>query len=118
MERMSRLFAALRVVLVAMSLCLLGVAQRAEARSDPATTSCQPAHIDGFDDPAPSPAVTEERDEDPRGGGEDDLAHGTRAPIAFLPVAGPGAHLIRGPPPGPRGVTWRPRSSRGPPAQV
>ena len=41
------------------------------------------AHADGFDDPAPSPAVAEERDGDPRGGAEDHL---TRASGAGLTV--------------------------------
>ncbi len=118
MDWMSRLFAALRVVLVAMSLCLLGVASRAEARPESTTTDCQPDHADGFDYPAPSPVVAEERDEDPRGGAEDDLAHGTRAAVAWSPVAASTCHPIRGPPADLRDVTWRPRSSRGPPAQV
>lgn len=117
--RMARLLAALRVVLVAVSLCLLGVASRAEVRPTPVSaTDSQQAHADNVDYPAPSPAIAEERDEEPREGAENDVAHSARAAVTFVPVAGTGSHLIRGPPAGPRGVPWRPRSSRGPPAQV
>ena len=120
MDRMSRLLAALRVVLVAVSVCLLGAASRTEHRTDPSTSVLEAgsAHADSSGAPDPSPAVAEERDEDPRGGAEDDAADGPHGGVAWLPAPVSGIHMIRGPPPGPRGVTWRPRSSRGPPVQV
>jgi hypothetical protein len=120
MDRMSRLLAALRVVLVAVSVCLLGAASRTEHCPDPSQSELHAGHAqaDDFDFPEPSPVVAEERDEDPRGGTEDDAADGPHSGLTWLPAPATGIHMIRGPPAGPRGVTWRPRSSRGPPVQV
>ena len=121
MDRMGRLFAALRVVLVAMAVCLLGsptlvgpAASEVHDRFDAAA-----AHTWSIDAPAPEPTVAELRDEDPRGGEEDDdLAHGPRAALTPPSLMARLLRTIRGPPSAPRGVSWRPRSSRGPPAQV
>ncbi|HEY0132600.1 MAG TPA: hypothetical protein VGB85_00935 [Nannocystis sp.] len=120
MDRLSHLLATLRVVLVAVSVCLLGAASRTEHCIDRSTSELQTGHAqaDDFDFPEPSPVVAQERDEDPRGGTEDDAAHGSHGGLAWLTALATGIHMIRGPPPAPRGVTWRPRSSRGPPAQV
>lgn len=120
MDRMSRLLAALRIVLVALSVCFLGATSRTEHCSDPTTCELEArtAQADDFDLPDPSPAVAEERDEDPRGGSEDDVGHRHHTGLTWLPVCATAVHMIRGPPTGSRDITWRPRSSRGPPTQV
>jgi hypothetical protein len=116
MDRLSRLLAALRVCLVALGVCLLGretLGPVVQTAFDAAS-----AHARSADVPDP-PAVAELRDEDPRGGSEDDdLDH--RAAPALAPPAAPlrRTQPIRGPPAGSHAVPWRPRSSRGPPAQA
>ena len=51
-------------------------------------------------------------------GSEDDVGHRHHTGLTWLPVCATAVHMIRGPPTGSRDITWRPRSSRGPPTQV
>lgn len=118
MTRLRCIVALVRVLLVALCLCLLGAA-RPDTVPDVAGASIgpQPAHADSVDLPDPGAALTEERDEDPR----DSEAGDARPPMrpGFGPPSTPPRRAImaRGPPSDPR-VEGRPRSSRGPPAQV
>ncbi|MBK7825917.1 hypothetical protein [Nannocystis sp.] len=120
-----RWFAALRMLLVAACVCLLGAASRGERSGLPelaasiAELAARPAHAEAVGLPVPGPAVVEESSEDPRSAEEDDeLAHGPRPGLAILAPGIAGVHRIRGPPAALGSVTWQPRSSRGPPAQI
>jgi len=119
MDRIPRRWLALvRALLVALSLSLLGTEPIAEVMSV-TEVSAPESHAHRVEVPDPDPIFAGERDEDPREPSEDDVqAHG---PGADLVVLGPGARriqMLRGPPAPTREVTWRPRSSRGPPVQV
>ncbi len=122
MDRMSRLFAALRVALVAMTVCLLGAATRVEHGGPETITTSDAgasAHADNIDPPDPCPVVAEQRDEDPRGGvGDDGVAHGPHTSLLWHTATGPRIHPIRGPPRAVVDAPWRPRSARAPPQQV
>ena len=119
MDRTPRRWLALvRALLVALALSLMGAEPIAQVITVHEVHSPE-AHSHGVGLPDPDPVVAGERDEEPRGPSEDDeLAHG---PGAHLVVLGPCARRVqmsRGPPAPAREVTWRPRSSRGPPVQV
>lgn len=119
MDRVSRrCLAALRLLLVAVSVCLLGAAPFAERDSTRREARDPQAHAEAVGLPAPGPAVVEESDEDPRSAEDDELGHDPRPGLAL--IASVRAHVtsIRGPPT-PRGdPVWQPRSSRGPPAPI
>lgn len=112
-----RLLAAVRVLLVALSVALMGAAPSTERARATAELGPQPAHADGVADPDPSPAVAGPRDEDPRGE-DDEPGHGPRRDSPVLAAVAGQVDRIRGPPPGLTRATWRPRSSRGPPEPV
>lgn len=118
----SRWLAALRTLLVAVCVCLLGAASRSDQSGLAADLTLQDAgsaHAEAIGLPLPGPAVVEESGEDPRSAEEDDaLAHGPRTGLPILAPCAAGVHMIRGPPAALGGATWQPRSSRGPPAQV
>jgi hypothetical protein len=105
-------------LLVALSLSLLGSEPLANAASVAEISAAQ-SHFHGAQAPDPDPIVAGERDEDPRKSAEDDdLDHGHRADLVVLAPDARRVVMLRGPPPPVRALTWRPRSSRGPPAQV
>jgi hypothetical protein len=119
MDRLPRRWLALvRALLVALGLSLLGT-EPIVGVAPVAEVSAPQAHFHGVGVPDPDPIFAGERDEDPRkSSGDDAQAH---APGADLIVLGPDARrvqMLRGPPPPTPSLTWRPRSSRGPPAQV
>lgn len=115
-----RIVALVRVLLVALSLCLLGTARdavQADAAWNPGNP--QPAHVDAVDPRDPDAARTEERDEDPSRDNEDGDTKPPPRPGDVTPsVIDRRVIMARGPPEAPRPVAHRPRSSRGPPAQV
>lgn len=117
MDRMGRLFAALRALLVATTMCLfVGAGFAASAGPQPAIERSGSTHAQTCDAPEPGPAVAERRDEDPSGGPEHDgLAHAARTSLAPLSLAARRLRTIRGPPSALRSASWRPRSARGPP---
>lgn len=116
MDRVTRRwFAALRLLLVAVSVCLLGATSFAERHDPRLAVDAPQAHAESVDVPAPGPAVVEESDEDPRSAEDDDLAHAPRPGLAFLASATARVITIRGPPAPPNHLQWQPRSSRGPP---
>lgn len=119
MDRIPRRWLALvRALLVALGLSLLGTEPLAEV-IPVAEVSAPQAHFHGFEVPDPDPLVTGERDEDPREPSEDDAqAHGPRVDLVVLGPDARRVQMLRGPPSPARQRTWRPRSSRGPPAQV
>ena len=119
MDRIPRRWLALvRALLVALGLSLLGTEPLAELGSVAEVSAAQ-SHFHGVGIPDPDPIVAGERDEDPRESSEDDdPGHG---PGVDLIVLGPQARriqMLRGPPAPTPALTWRPRSSRGPPALV
>ncbi len=116
MDRLPRRWLALvRALLVALGLSLLGT----EPIVGTASVTEASAHFHGVEAPDPDPLVAGERDEDPRESVEDDdLDHGHRADLVVLAPDARRVVMLRGPPPPARALTWRPRSSRGPPAQV
>ncbi len=119
MDRVTRRwFAALRLLLVAVSVCLFGATSFAE-RHDPRLAAGSPqAHAESIDIPAPGPALFEESDAEPRGAEDDDLAHAPRPGLTFIASTTARVITIRGPPPPQSHPQWQPRSSRGPPAQI
>ncbi len=121
MTRSRRIVAFVRVLLVALSLCLLGTAHThaqdsTAAASDP--RGPQPDHATAVDLPDLGAALTEERDEDPRDSEDGDTRPPPRSTDVTPSMRGHRAMMARGPPEGPRPVAHRPRSSRGPPAQI
>lgn len=119
MDRLPRRWLALvRALLVALGLSLLGTEPIAGTTSVTEASAAQ-AHFHGVEAPDHDPLVAGERDEDPRESVEDDdLDHGHRADLVVLAPDARRVVMLRGPPPPVRALTWRPRSSRGPPAQV
>jgi hypothetical protein len=117
-----RIVAFVRVLIVALSLCLLGTAHTHTQGTDAAAASDprgpQPDHATAVDLPDPGAALTEERDEDPRDSEDGDTRPPPRATDVTPSMRGHRAMMARGPPEAPRPVAHRPRSSRGPPAQV
>jgi hypothetical protein len=116
----TRLFVALvRVLIVAISLCLLGVGgSHAQGSADLEVGPRQP-HIDRPDLPEPDAALTEERDqEDDRDGSDGDTRLLARAGFVAPSMRVQRVIMARGPPVDPRPVPDHPRSSRGPPVQV
>ena len=119
MTRPRFLVALVRVLIVAISLCLLGTG-RSHARDNASDEiGPQPAHVDRPDLPDPGAALTEERDqEDERDGSDGDTRPLARAGFVVPLMRVQRVIMARGPPVDPRPVTDRPRSSRGPPVQV
>lgn len=119
MDRLPRRWLALlRALIVALGLSLLGTESSAEVTSVAEVSAAQ-SHFHRVEIPDLDPLVAGERDADPRGSAEDD--DGAHGPGIDLVVLGPGARrvqMLRGPPAPPSTPTWRPRSSRGPPAQI
>lgn len=119
MDRVSRRWlAALRLLLVAVSVCLLGAASFAERDSTGLETRSPQAHAEAVGVPAPGPAVVEESDEDPRSAEDDELSHGPRPGVALIASAHTRVPRVRGPPTPHSDPLWQPRSSRGPPAPI
>lgn len=119
MDRIPRRWLALvRALLVALGLSLLGTEPIAEVGSIAEISAAQ-SHFHGVGVPDLDPLVAGERDEDRRESSEDDdPAHGTGVDLVVLGPQARRVQMLRGPPSPSRALTWRPRSSRGPPALV
>ena len=113
-----RWLALVRALLVALGLSLLGTESSAEVTSVAEVSAAQ-SHVHRVGLPDPDPIVAGERDADPRGSSEDDDgAHGSGIDLVVLGPEARRVQMLRGPPAPPPTLTWRPRSSRGPPGQV
>lgn len=117
MGRLRGMLAALRVLLVAISLCLLGVTPVHASPTGALAADPRPAHVDRTTAPDQAPAITEERDEDDRSAPEDAATHGPRPGVVVFTATPQRVVMARGPPVDPRPSAGRPRSSRGPPAR-
>lgn len=117
MARLRRFAALVRVMLVAIGLCLAGVGHPPAAAADPGIDA-HPNHCASVDLPEPGPVLTEERAADERVPLEDAAAAAPSRHLDFVPSPPRRPAMARGPPSDPPSAAGRPRSSRGPPGPV
>lgn len=117
MGRLRRLVAFVRVVLVAVGLCLLGVDRPTPAPLAPPGLDAD-AGCTGVDLPDPGPLLAEERDAPASASSADDAAAAPPAHDVPATLAPRRVVLPRGPPTILPATSGRPRSSRGPPDPV